>query len=61
MKTNEEILLKFFLNMMEVDLNNVDALLQMREMAMNQWEQKQLTDSEHCTIEAYLDSKLAKL
>ena len=57
----EKNLNKFFIKLLEEDFNNVDALLELKECAMNMWENKQLTDSEHCDIEAYLDCKLSLL
>ena len=54
-------LLTFFVNLLEGDFNNVDALLELKICAMNQWENGELTDSQHCDIEAYLDYKLSLL
>jgi hypothetical protein len=43
------------------EFNNIDALLELKEFAYSYWEQKLLTDTEHCDIEAILDEKLSKL
>lgn len=58
---NNNIMLKFFRNLLESDFNNIDALLELKESAMYQWENGDLTDSEHCDIEAILDEYLSKL
>lgn len=54
-------LLLFFTNLLEGDFNNVDTLLELKECAMNQWENGELTDSQHCDIEALLDYRLSLL
>ena len=54
-------LLIFFTNLLDDELNNVDALLELKEFAMGQLEAGKLTESQHCDIEAFLDYKLSLL
>jgi len=54
-------IIKFFMLLLDNDFNNVDGLLELKDIAYNHWENGNLTDSEHCDIEALLDERLSKL
>jgi len=53
-------IIKFFILLLDTDFNNIDSLLMLKDIAYNYWEQGNLTDSEHCDIEALLDEHLSK-
>lgn len=57
MQNTNELILKFFNLLLEYTPDTVGGL---KELALLLWENGDLTDSEHCDIDAILDNALLK-